>query len=694
MVNRFHITIHQILHGYSEGHRFLSGSYVPEGKAAKTLLNLSDSSGPSLPSNHEGYLTGYPVPNTNYYIIAKTWPAPEKSRPGCVWTHSLLIDVSDLALIKNPLVLLDFFRRPKENNDFSEYKNKIRIKELDLNSPKKLYPEKLIRSIIAGIYSFPDKAIVVDVLDGPDFDRAVLEVWAQQWPKLKRSFRFCTFVLNNRSVPDSKFDLQGIVSQKKNIASGDLDEFLNINSIENNKLLGSKWVDAAVDDVTSKSDTSFRSYIWKYGADSVGGRSAFKPLAESWIAIGRETSSPDFEKAISVLKENSFNAPTLIKQLINLIIKNCEMETFPSVKTILYILNNLTLTKGLLDKDKINQLVSYVWKKDSDAGWSFIDNDEFIKGPVAKALANVMSSDEALLRTKDSPEKLVHLIARNPMLAANPIIWVSDKGITTAVAKEVKKHPEVGLEVSKSMLLANSPDLARLAFGMFGNSALEALIGSLEENISEDKGKDLDSWLSEVEGREKHLLPLLDSKHVSKISTLATLSGYLAPNHRDLNSNKDTWVTSVKATGEDPKKAGLKFCAFLLARGLSEVSSDVGPLITLSFDPIYSAAKRSKLKFEYWEAIKNYLPSLPWYQEWDWCLRLRMGVAQLFVKRGLPAETFFRITKNEKTFKKLVAAIGECLNGHKYLRFVEKNTSYNINIKEKWLKYVHEELSN
>lgn len=85
------VRLHQTLHGYDNGHRLLGGSLEIEGRSAKTLLVMSDVSGSNLRASDESYLTGYPLPDSRFYAIARTWSAPEKSRPGCVWTHTLLL---------------------------------------------------------------------------------------------------------------------------------------------------------------------------------------------------------------------------------------------------------------------------------------------------------------------------------------------------------------------------------------------------------------------------------------------------------------------------------------------------------------------------------------------------------------------------------------------------------------------------
>src|SRR4051795_10572544 len=102
----------QTLHGYGEGHRLLAGSASLPARDARNMLVLSDAAGGGmLPV--EGYLTGYPLMEAAKYVVARTWPPPEMPRPGCVWTHSILIDFSDLAALRSAFPILSLLRRPE-----------------------------------------------------------------------------------------------------------------------------------------------------------------------------------------------------------------------------------------------------------------------------------------------------------------------------------------------------------------------------------------------------------------------------------------------------------------------------------------------------------------------------------------------------------------------------------------------------
>ena len=93
------LLIQQALHGYSDGHRLISSSVSLSSLDARTMVVMSDLSGPGIKPTPSGYLTGYPLSGAGKYVLARTWIAGEMSRPGCVWTHSLIIDNSDLAAV-------------------------------------------------------------------------------------------------------------------------------------------------------------------------------------------------------------------------------------------------------------------------------------------------------------------------------------------------------------------------------------------------------------------------------------------------------------------------------------------------------------------------------------------------------------------------------------------------------------------
>src|SRR5450631_120749 len=106
-------TIDQTLHGYEKGHRLLASSLPLSPEDDRALLTMSDLSGSRVADGFLEYITGYMLPSRGYYAIAKTWYATEMKRPGCVWTHTLLIPKLSIRGIRNAEPLLSLFVRPK-----------------------------------------------------------------------------------------------------------------------------------------------------------------------------------------------------------------------------------------------------------------------------------------------------------------------------------------------------------------------------------------------------------------------------------------------------------------------------------------------------------------------------------------------------------------------------------------------------
>src|SRR5262245_39743564 len=112
-------SIHQTLHGYSGGHRLLASSTELPPVAKETMAALSDLSGTRPQEGFESYVTGYPLPSTSFFVFARTWIAPEMPRPGCVWTHSLLVPQGILDVNFDTSLLLLLHQRPASDAGFS-----------------------------------------------------------------------------------------------------------------------------------------------------------------------------------------------------------------------------------------------------------------------------------------------------------------------------------------------------------------------------------------------------------------------------------------------------------------------------------------------------------------------------------------------------------------------------------------------
>ena len=146
------IQIHQMLHGYNQGHNLIQSSIVlPSSEDMDCMATLSDWSEYVNPQDEADYITIYPLKNSEYYVISKTWYANEMKRPGCVWTHSLLISFHQLSQIADYRVFIDMFVRP-QNGNYEFYATPLQV-ESTLEYESSLFNNKLIIPSLPIIYN-------------------------------------------------------------------------------------------------------------------------------------------------------------------------------------------------------------------------------------------------------------------------------------------------------------------------------------------------------------------------------------------------------------------------------------------------------------------------------------------------------------------------------------------------------------
>ncbi|MBO6030467.1 MAG: hypothetical protein J6Q22_03255 [Prevotella sp.] len=142
--------IEQMLHGYDNGHQLLASSVLLKNKAdMDAMALLSDwSEYVAADGGDSSYLTAYPLKESGYYVIAKTWYADEMKRPGCVWTHSLLIPFDELNAIDDFLRIREYYERPNQETGFDAYSRTI-LYETGIITPDDYKPLNANRGLVA-----------------------------------------------------------------------------------------------------------------------------------------------------------------------------------------------------------------------------------------------------------------------------------------------------------------------------------------------------------------------------------------------------------------------------------------------------------------------------------------------------------------------------------------------------------------
>ena len=298
--------IHQALFGYADGHRLIEASIRFSSRDLYDLSAISDlATGVHLRSD-ESYLTGTTLQDSRSFALIRTWPAPEMPRPGCVWSHVLVLTPEVLASQRDLGALNGLFARPQFRNLAGIYGRTLDLRHLSAPAVVSL---SLVAQIINSYYA--EEPFAANWPVGPALDSAVFAVWSQQWPKLRATFSFRTAraaATSNRG--GTRFDFQpGVQSDSAEGLAASGDE------------IGADWIDAAVADAISPDVTPLRRFLWRYGKDLRSPRKRFQNLVKIYLAT--RTLEPDslplfWAESIASLFPGADNAATLKRDMLGL----------------------------------------------------------------------------------------------------------------------------------------------------------------------------------------------------------------------------------------------------------------------------------------------------------------------------------------------------------------------------------------
>ncbi len=269
--------VHQTLHGYERGHRLLASSMELPNSVARKLLYLSDLSGANRAEGFEQYLTGFPIPEGVIYALARTWEAPEMERPGCVFTHTLLISFSDLAQLTDLSVLLTLLSRPQKGV-YAAYRNSLALPTIGTQIQPN---QSQLSALIEALYAGDPSNIAIAANSSETWQPAIFAVWSQMWPRLRRSLTFSTGSLGPRTLDGESFAIQVIPARWQTRLSR---EFPDSTFIEPQPVPADNdnWQSLLIIDCTCPDPMGLRQFLRYYAADLEPRRALMQPLLELW----------------------------------------------------------------------------------------------------------------------------------------------------------------------------------------------------------------------------------------------------------------------------------------------------------------------------------------------------------------------------------------------------------------------------
>jgi len=661
------IKIDQTLHGYQNGHQLLMSSSPLSSDAKKTLLVQSDLSGSNIDDSFKVYISGYPL--ATHYAFSKTWYADEMRRPGCVWTHTLLISFSDLGKIPDLDQLLVYFNRPIKD-EYTMYSLPISIEKDELKNSNSIFDDFLTAlPLFDALYNYPERTIINPSYSSLEFEKMVVQIWSNQWPRLRRNFSFCTGALNLKVLDGVEFDLQ-IVPMR---AAGSIEkQSSNSFTIGNSIAIDDTWINI----LNNSPKNHLRKFLWFYGSDVKGLRKNYKPLLTLFELSQLKNSG---FRLINNLIYNLFddNEGLLLK---NEVYNNGMLFNFNEKEVLDYLTSNeqTNIDKNIVNERLVNALKSN--KISTNEFFDFYINTapELINYDIWKDIL-INSTDIIELLSRDS--RLISVFSKKiPSIATLNETWKLPFEIQKKIIEILENAANINWEsIIKSILESKSSIIFHL---LKNNDPKIYFLIKFYNN-----GFPVSTDVLSLVFTSKIILKDFIRKNVSTLNVQFCCTIFQKLYYEDLNSlglDSNMWRQIYKKINDEQTK--IHASCILLSFGLNRKISNPALIVSECFNDVYHFAKKSKINHDIWRLIpldvieqededtfslifsylflpkKNNIPS------WDYCELLIRTLVNKFIKFHWPLQYFLDSLKTFDTTKSAISYAIGFKKGSKFMK--------------------------
>ena len=645
------LTLGQALHGYEDGHRLLASSAKLDRESESVMRELSDLASGSAPGAEGNYISGYPLPKARRYVVAATWAAQEIARPGAAWTHSLLIPYDEIPRIGSAAGLTALFRRPHASSDRYSYSEPLRWGDsAEGDSPVAAAPWAPAVAVLEALYSSDgpvavhlDPASMVGSQDG------VLAIWAQQWPALRRAFRFRT---SGRSGTGAAFDLTLVAIRQTRLD-------LRQSGGHSGGMEPPEWLRLLRSDLARRSPSLHR-FLAKYGLDAVAPRTAFPLLAACWLWLRRrsndcgwlETLAGKHEDDLAKLRSDAASLalaaetrwPERGAELLWAAAAIWPGAPSPGSKAFMFI------DPGMPTEERLHALFENAAGHGADTLATY-----------ALGVAALASGPSTVLRAVgDRIDRLEAVASFVPGLLGDKEAWANP-----AILDWLLRNAPVATGDEERVIgsaLEGFPAVAETVVARFGLRAVRQWLAALAGRQSRVEPDD--SWLQAALGRPEEFLDALSSGPPLGAPLLDRLSGAYARAWPGRPCRADAWDTASRGLGVGEVAEWPNLRSFLFSCALRSQSPHAEALFERTFQSMHDELAAEAMPM----LGLLLLLQLPWGAEWDRCRGLRNAVAQAFVANDLDPGALKRIAGDRETLRRLLSAVEDTPGGRAYLR--------------------------
>lgn len=644
----------QCLFGYSDGHRLLASSVRLPDEAMSLLTVVTDLAPGTSFGDTEGYWTGIPVPRLGRYALMQTWPAPEMPRPGCVWTHVLLLETDVFESVKDLSALKAHLRRPRTAKNATGYSESF---DIDVSAPRvqaepRSMPSERLADVLDVVYGSMKAPIEIE--RPGELDSLIFALWSQQWPKLRRNFRFRTAASRQPDSSPVRFDLTCRMTGSR-IRSEDSGP--------------RPWIRVSTIDLQSSGSSllrnfPLRNFLWHYGADVKRPRRSFRPLCETFALerFGTDNSHEAIAGEIVAWFPDKDDAETLKADLVDgTILARHQLDT-------LLYLEGTDKGESLPYPSSMGMArLASLWPEKAGTILVFADYCVVNQTKLAPFLVGVVSDNISVELFWDieaiSAELRRQLVAGKPALLDSDRLAMAARSTIKELIQAVPEDDAIGAALVKRLRSCTDPEIASEVVGRFPTSSLPEAIA-----LVNDIG--VDGAVTWVRGMVRHPSSLLQPPimaQVKRASILYALGEEFSWNVPLVAGfGLKSWLATETAQQDLGNNESDTLSTFLLALALHSGGEDSQAVFEHEYSRVHDRLTKSRLNWKARSLLMCRLPSAGWLRDWDDALRLRLAVAETYQKYDLSTESFARLPTSKRQKALLEAAAEEVYGAGRY----------------------------
>lgn len=254
-----------------------------------------------------------------------------------------------------------------------------------------------------------------------NIEALVLALWSQQWPRLRRSFRFCTWAAADRSSDSQHFDLQLLPPMDRSIRTR-FHDAVDAESLDGGL---NSWLDETVLDLIEPDTQGLRSFLHRLGGDVLRGREGFQPLCRLHQLIGAFETDPKALGAAVALLDNQLG-PTEARMARAMVatagISHAQGLDHDIME---FLFRNIDLVDVTSLEEGAENFGREIWKQDPSRLLSLLEGNDAYRIIPERTFAG-LQLDELLNGLQRSVSLIRPVLERRPEVMEQPAFWAID----------------------------------------------------------------------------------------------------------------------------------------------------------------------------------------------------------------------------------------------------------------------------